>query len=196
MKIGLYGGSFDPVHLGHLFVAHAALEEMGLDRIIFIPASESPFKAGRRLAPAAVRLRLLRLALAGCPRFEVDDLEILRGGVSYTIETVREMARQRPGVEWSWLIGADHLQMLNTWKDATELATRVNFVVIPRPGQEPEADPAGIKCRRLRGWPISLSASEIRTRAKAGLPIGHLLPASVAEAIRTDGIYSGPDVVS
>ena len=195
MKIGLYGGSFDPVHLGHLLVAHAALEEMGLDRIIFIPASESPFKAGRRLAHSATRLRLLRLALAGCPAFEVDDLEIRRGGVSYTIDTVREMARRHPGVEWSWLIGADHLQLLDSWKDAEALSSLVNFVVIPRPGQEPDLYPAGISVRRLRGWPISLSASEIRSRVRAGLPIGHLVPPAVAEAITTGGIYTGTDTV-
>ena len=190
MRIGLYGGSFDPVHAGHLLVAHAALEEMGLDRIIFIPASESPFKAGRRLAPGPVRLRLLRLALAGCPRFGVDDLEIQRGGVSYTIDTVREMDRRHPGVQWCWLIGADHVEALASWKDAAVLAEMLEFIVIPRPGQESAALPGAVRHRRLRGWPFGISASEIRERAAAGLPVAHLLPPAVAEAVVRDGLYA------
>ncbi|MBM3841553.1 MAG: nicotinate-nicotinamide nucleotide adenylyltransferase [Verrucomicrobia bacterium] len=90
MKLGLYGGSFDPVHLGHLLVAQAAGEEFGLDRLCFIPAAQSPFKPGNEPAPAKARLQMLRLALTGMPRYEVDAQETLRGGVSYTIDTVRD----------------------------------------------------------------------------------------------------------
>ena len=91
MKLGLFGGSFDPVHLGHLLVAQAAIEELGLDRLFFIPAAQSPFKPANQPAPAATRLQLLRLALAGKTNCEIDDQEIRRGGVSYTIETVARL---------------------------------------------------------------------------------------------------------
>ena len=94
MRIGLYGGSFDPVHCGHLLVARAALEELALDRLVFIPAAQSPFKPGAMPASAPARLRMLRSALAGEPRYRVEELELRRGGVSYTIETVRHFAQE------------------------------------------------------------------------------------------------------
>jgi len=89
-RIGIYGGSFDPVHLGHLLVAQAAVEEVGLERLFFVPAAQSPFKPESHPAPAAERLRLLRLALAGKSNYEIDEQEIKRGGISYTIDTVRD----------------------------------------------------------------------------------------------------------
>ena len=126
MKLGLFGGSFDPVHLGHLLVAQAALEELGLDRLFFIPAAQSPFKPENQPAPAPVRLQLLRLALAGKTNCEIDEQEIRRGGVSYTIETLRDYAtplfRRR---ELFYLIGADNAAKLNEWREADELARLV-----------------------------------------------------------------------
>src|SRR5713226_8978764 len=107
-RIGLYGGSFDPLHLGHLLVAQAACEEAGLDRLFFIPAAQSPFKPETKPTPAADRLRLLRLSLAGKCNYEIDEQEIHRGGVSYTIDTVRDYARRFPQSELYYLIGADH----------------------------------------------------------------------------------------
>ncbi len=122
MKLGLFGGSFDPVHLGHLLVAQAAMEELGLDRLFFIPAAQSPFKPENQPAPASARLQWLRLALAGKTNCEVDDQEIRRGGVSYTIETLRDYARRFPGAELFYLIGADNAAKLNEWREAGELA--------------------------------------------------------------------------
>ena len=133
MKIGIYGGSFDPVHLGHLLVAQAAIEELGLDRLFFIPAAHSPFKPENEMAPDAVRLQLLRLALAGGTNCEVDDQEIRRGGVSYTIETLRDYVRRFPGAELFYLIGADNAAKLNEWREAGELAKLAEFVAVPRP---------------------------------------------------------------
>ena len=105
-RISLFGGSFDPVHLGHLLVAQAACEEAGLERLFFIPAAQSPFKPGTISAPAAERLRLLRLALAGKSNYEIDEQEIKRGGVSYTIDTVRDYVSRFPGAELFYLIAA------------------------------------------------------------------------------------------
>jgi nicotinate-nucleotide adenylyltransferase len=188
-RLGIYGGSFDPVHLGHLLVARAALEELRLDRLIFVPAAQSPFKPGTQPAPAAARLRMLRLALAGETHCEVDDLEIRRGGVSYSIDTVREMQRRDPGAAIHWLIGADHVPTLPQWREAGALAALVEFIVIPRPGEAPAALPAAYRLRHLAGWPLRVSSSEIRTRIAAGRPIHHLVPARVAEAIGREGWY-------
>src|SRR5580658_4446062 len=112
MKIGLFGGSFDPVHFGHLLVAQAAREELALARVYFILAAQSPFKPDAHPAPAAERLRLLRLALAGDAAAEVDDQEIRRGGISYTIDTVRAYAGRYPGAELFYLSGADQTAQL------------------------------------------------------------------------------------
>jgi len=188
-RAGLYGGSFDPVHLGHLLVAQAALEEFQLDRLFVIPAAQSPFKPGTTPAPPRLRLRMLRLAFAGMDRVEVDDREIRRGGVSYSVDTAEEYSRLLPGTALTWLIGADHLRSLHLWRDASRLATLVEFGVIPRPGVEPATPPHGFRLHHLKGFPLSLSASEIRARAAAGLPLRNLVPPAVAEVITTENLY-------
>jgi nicotinate-nucleotide adenylyltransferase len=189
MKLGLFGGSFDPVHLGHLLVAQAACEELGLDRMFFIPAAQSPFKPGQQPMPGAMRLRMLRLALAGKSAYEVDAQELERGGVSYTIDTVRDYGRRFAGAELFYLIGADHVAKLPQWREAAELARLVEFAVIPRPGEAAVAFPAPFRGRRLAGFPLGVSSSEIRSRARGGLPLEPLVPAAVAEVVRNNGLY-------
>jgi nicotinate-nucleotide adenylyltransferase len=188
-RIGLYGGSFDPVHLGHLLVAQAAFEEAGLDRLFFIAAAQSPFKPDAVPTPATERLRLLRLALAGKNHCEIDGQEIRRGGISYSIETVRDYARRFPGAALFYLIGADHVPSLAKWREASELAELVEFLAIPRPGHADAAFAAPFRGRTLKGFPLGVSASQIRARVKAGLAIDHLVPAAVAEAIRNNQLY-------
>jgi nicotinate-nucleotide adenylyltransferase len=188
-RIGLFGGSFDPVHLGHLLVAQAAREELGLARLFFIPAAQSPFKPESQPTPAKERLRLLRLALAGKTWCELDEQETQRGGVSFTIDTVRDYARRFPGVLLFYLIGGDHLKQLPQWRAAEELARLVEFVVIPRPGQPEAAFPAPFRGRWLAGFPLGVSSSQIRARVKAGLPIEHLVPHAVAEAVHNNRLY-------
>lgn len=190
MKLGLFGGSFDPVHLGHLLVARAALEELELDRLFFIPAAQSPFKPEHQPAPGAVRARLLRLALAGWTRCEVDEQELRRGGVSYTIDTVRDYARRFPGAALFYLIGADHVTSLPHWREAGELARLAEFVVVPRPGETPGAFPPPFCGRVLKGFPLGVASSEIRARVRAGLPLEPLVPSAVAEAIRVERLYA------
>src|SRR5438046_1623782 len=121
-QLGLFGGSFDPIHIGHLLVAQAAREELGLTRLYFIPAAHSPFKPEQQPTPGQERVRLLRLALAGAAWCEVDEQELTRGGVSYTIDTLRDYARRFPGADLFYLIGADNVAQLPKWRDATELA--------------------------------------------------------------------------
>lgn len=194
MRIGLFGGSFDPVHCGHLLVAQAALEELGLDGIVFIPAAQSPFKAGATPTAPSVRLRLLRLALAGRPEFQVESLELERGGVSYTIDTVDHLTRLYPGAELLWLIGADHVATLPLWREATRLATLVQFVVIPRPGVEKKDPPVGFRLHWLSGWPLGISSSVIRERAARGQSLNQMVPESVAAAILSEKLYQEPAI--
>jgi len=189
MKLGIFGGSFDPVHLGHLLVAQAAVEELGLDRLFFIPAAQSPFKPENKPAPDAVRLRLLRLALAGKTNCEIDDQEIRRGGISYTVDTLGDFAKRYSGAKLFYLIGADHVPKLNEWRAPAELARLAEFVAIPRPGGPAAVFPPPFYGRMLRGFPFGVSSSEIRARVKAGLPIDNLVPAAVAEAIRNGRLY-------
>jgi nicotinate-nucleotide adenylyltransferase len=188
-RLGLFGGSFDPVHLGHLLVAQAAREELTLERLFFIPAAQSPFKPAQPPAAPEERLRLLRLALAGKTWCELDDQEIRRGGVSYTVDTVRDYLNRFPGAQLFYLIGGDHVRQLPKWRDAAELARLVQFLVIPRPGQSETSLPAPFRGRNLVGFPLGVSSSQIRARVKAGQPIEHLVPHAVAESIRNNGLY-------
>lgn len=188
-RIGLFGGSFDPVHCGHWLVAQAALEELQLTRLYFIPAAQSPFKPQSEPAPAAQRVRLLRLALAGQTRCEIDTQEILRGGMSYTIDTVRDYARRFPRAQLCYLIGADHLGQLSRWRAAGELAQLTQFVAVPRPGQAGTAAPRPFRVLSLHGFPLAVSSSQVRTRIRSGLSVAGLVPPAVAEAIAREGWY-------
>ena len=188
-RFGLFGGSFDPVHLGHLLVAQAAREELSLTRLFFVPAAQSPFKPARPPTPANERLRLLRLALAGKEWCEIDEQEIHRGGVSYTIETVRDYMSRFPQAQLFYLIGADHVAELPKWRHAEELARAVEFVVIPRPGRMEVPFPEPFRGRTLTGFPLGISSSQIRGRLRAGQSIEDLVPAAVAEAIRNNRLY-------
>jgi nicotinate-nucleotide adenylyltransferase len=188
-RLALFGGSFDPIHMGHLLVAQAAREELGLGRLFFIPAAQSPFKPDQKPTAANERLRLLRLALVGKTCCEVDEQEIKRGGISYTIDTARDYARRFQGAEIFYLIGADNVAHLPKWREAVELARLVEFVVIPRPGQTEVPFPPPFRGRMLKGFPLGVSSSQIRARVKAGSPIDHLVPAAVAEAIRNNRLY-------
>lgn len=189
LRLGLYGGSFDPLHRGHLLVAQAALEELSLDRLFFIPAAQSPFKPGSKPAPDAVRLRMLRRSLAGQSRAEVYADELTRGGVSYSIDTVNAFKDRYPGAELFWLIGADHVPTLPQWRNADRLAESVTFVVIPRPGQPQATLQHPWRLKHLRGWPLGVSSSEIRDRVRRGLPIDHLVPNGAADVIASERLY-------
>lgn len=188
-RIGLYGGTFNPVHLGHLLVAQAAHEELQLDRIFFIPAAQSPFKPGVELAPAKVRLKMLRLALAGESHSEVDDQEIVRGGVSYTIDTAEAYRQRFPKARLFYLIGADHVPQLPLWRDSSQLAELVDFAIISRPGEAAVEAPPPFRSHAVQGFPLGLSSSQIRERVRLRLPIHLLVPLPVAEAIHNHELY-------
>ena len=141
------------------------------------------------MAPARERLRLLRLALAGQPWCAIDEQEIHRGGISFTIDTVRDFAARFAGARLYYLIGADHVPLLPKWRDAEALARLVEFVVIPRPEEALGPLPSPFRGRPLRGIPVGVSASQIRERVQAGLSIDWLVPQAVAEAIRNNRLY-------
>jgi nicotinate-nucleotide adenylyltransferase len=189
-RLGLYGGMFNPVHLGHLLVAQAAREELALSRLFFIPAAQSPFKQESPPASAEPRLQWLRMALAGRTDCTIDDQEIRRGSISYTIDTVRNYAKEFPGAKLFYLIGADNIATLNKWREAEELAKLVEFAAIPRSGQTSVEFPKPFQGRMLKGFPFDVSSSEIRARVKAGLSIDLLVPPFVAQAIRDSGAYA------
>jgi nicotinate-nucleotide adenylyltransferase len=189
MKLGIFGGSFNPVHIGHLLVAQAAVEELGLDRLFFVPAAQSPFKSANEMAPANARLQLLRLALVGKTNYEVDDQEIKRGGISYTIQTLRDYTAKFPAAKLFYLIGADNISKLAEWREANELAKLAEFVAIPRPGEPLAEFPKPFRGKFLKGFSVEISSSQIRARVKAGLPIENLVPAAVAEATRNGHFY-------
>ena len=188
-RIGLFGGSFDPVHTGHLLLAQAAIEELDLTRLFFILAAQSPFKTDNQFAPAAARMQLLRLALAGKTNCEVDDQEVNRGGVSFTIDTVRDYARRFPDAQLFYLIGADNVASLPKWREAGELAKLAEFAVIPRPGDEAVPLPPPFRGQTLRGFPFGVSSSQIRARVQARQTIDQLVPAAVAEALHNNRLY-------
>jgi nicotinate-nucleotide adenylyltransferase len=187
-RVGIFGGSFDPVHLGHLILAEAALEELDLDRIIFIPTGVSPFKQDRPPgASPEQRLAMLRLATAGEPRFSVDDRELHRLGPSYAIDTVRSLMGDYPGVRFLFLIGADNLSDLPRWHEADELMRLVDFAVFDR-------DDSGASLVGKSGLPvvrrrIDISSTEIRQRVTGGLSIRFMVPEQVYDYIMTQAPY-------
>ena len=188
-SVGLFGGTFNPVHLGHTMVAHSALEELALDRLFIIPVARSPFKPEDEPAPGATRLEWLRLAFAEMAGCEIDAQEIERAGVSYSIDTVRAVAERFPDAELFYLIGADHVPTLPEWREAEALAALATFVVIPRPGETENQFPEPFRGRVLRGQPVEISASDIRARLREGKSIEQLVPPGVAAALKTGHIY-------
>ncbi len=191
MKIGFLGGSFDPLHLGHLVIAQDALEGVGLDRVDFIPAAVSPLKGRELAATAAQRLEMVRLAVGDDPRFGVLDLELRRGGTSYTVDTVRALRGLLPGAELYWVIGTDQVVRLAEWKEIGELVRLVEFVHLARPGVGEAAAPAipGLKLHRVAGHEVAISSSELRERANRGLPLWPFVPLKVADFIESQSLY-------
>jgi len=186
-RVGIFGGSFDPVHLGHLVLAESAMEQLDLDRILFIPAAISPFKQDR--PPGATpeqRLRMLRDATASEPRFEIDGRELQREGPSYTIETIRELLGDYPGVRFILLIGSDNLPDLDSWRDAAELRNLVDIAVLDRGGDESLIERSGFPVVRRR---IDLSSTEVRERLASGLSVRQMLPPGVYDLIMTEHPY-------
>ena len=185
LRLGLYGGSFDPIHHGHLILARQALEDLSLDRIIFIPAAESPFKLNHSSASAADRFAMVQLAVEGEPAFLVDPLEIDRQAPSYTIDTARAYHAQHPGDRLFFLVGEDHVAALPKWNEFEELGRLVQFAILSRSDQPLKV---GYPVVRRR---FDLSSTEIRNRVANDLPISYLVPEKVLRYIQKRELYRG-----
>ncbi len=188
-RLGLFGGSFDPVHWGHLVLAERAAEDLGLDRILFVPARVNPHKTGTPPAPPSARLAMLRAAVRGNPRFAVSGVELERRGPSYTIDTVDKLNPGAGGTLYL-LLGSDAFAGLSGWKRPGELGERVVFGVFGRPGAPDGAPPREAKrVVRLHSPRIEISSTEIRRRVREGRSIRYLVPDSVAAIIRKRNLY-------
>lgn len=185
--VGLFGGSFDPVHHGHLILARAALEELGLEEVRFIPAGAQPFKTRGPVAGAPDRLEMLRSALRGEPRFVLEECEIRRPGPSYTVDTLRELTAREPGRSFILLLGADAAQLLPRWREAEEVLRLARVAVFARPGHQV---PEGAWVQATVPAPLlELSATELRQRAAAGRSLRYFVPDPVADYVATRGLY-------
>jgi len=191
MKIGIFGGTFDPIHHGHLIVAEYVREHVGLDRIIFIPTDISPHKQAANPASAKDRLAMLREAIRSNPFFESTDLEVARGGVSYTVETLRTLKQRSPADELYLLIGADNIADFLSWREPGEIVRLAQIIVMNRPGFKRTAPDSPLLRNVIHcDVPnIDISATEIRRRLLKGLPISYLVPPSVAKYIARHHLY-------
>ncbi len=190
-RIGILGGSFDPIHNGHLIIAQDALETFKLDRVLLIPAAQSPLKKQRTEASAASRLEMTRLAIEGEDHFEVSSIEIDRGGQSFAIDTIGQLSRAHPKSRLFWILGADQARLLDQWRDIAKIAKSVEFICLDRNGNGSGAFASieNLKMHFLAGHKMDISSSEIRTRLKKGLPVKYFLPHLVLEYIKTKGTY-------
>jgi nicotinate-nucleotide adenylyltransferase len=197
-RIGILGGTFDPPHVGHLWLATLAADAIGLDRVLFMPAAQPPHKGGRLVTKASDRLLMTRLAIAGEDLFELTLIEMERPGPSYTIDSVDELiAFYGADATLYLLMAADSLAQIDTWREPDALLERIEWVVGPRPGSElPERsaleDRFGERASRihlLSGPSLDVSSSEIRRRVAAGHAIRYLVPRGVEELIVERGLY-------
>lgn len=190
-KIGFLGGTFDPVHMGHLLAAQDACELMNLDRLYFIPAARNPLKSQAPLAPAEDRLAMLELVTANNPRFGLLDIEIGSGGTSYTVDTVKTLRENFAGHRLFWVIGTDQVAGLPRWRQIADLVSMVEFICIERPGY---VLPASLGISGLRLFPITghlkdADSSGIRERLGKGLPVDLLLSPEVSSYISKKKLY-------
>jgi nicotinate-nucleotide adenylyltransferase len=199
-KIGILGGTFNPIHLGHLILAQNALETFDLDRVLLIPCAHPPHKNSSGLAAAEHRKAMADMAVEGDPSLEVSDIEIQRGGVSYTVDTLWQLSRVYPGAAFHFIIGSDTLTELHLWKEVNKILEMCTVVTFARPGFDLRAvEPASLELQPP--WPerllqnvsygkqIDISSSDIRYRVMEGMSIHYLVPAAVEMYIGEHGLY-------
>ena len=187
MRLGIFGGTFNPIHTGHLILAECAREQFVLDQVLFIPTATPPHKSSRDLLPGRERLRLIRLAIRGHRAFRASDLELRRSGVSYSLDTVRQLHARYPTAKLFFLVGSDMLRV--RWYGLRELTRLCTFVVAPRVSPP--------RARRFRGMrklvmpQVEISSSMIRARVRAGKSVRYLVPEAVVREIRRRRLFRG-----
>lgn len=190
MRVGLLGGTFDPPHIGHLIAAQDVFVALGLDRVLFIPAHAPPHKRSRAITPAAIRLEMLEAAIGDDARFGVDTLELERKGISYTVDSLRELREREPRWELYLLLGTDQARDLGSWREPAEIVRLARLVVMARDGVGSVSLP----------WPaetvavsrIDVSSTEVRNRMAEGRPIRYVVPDGVLRVIEREGLYRTP----
>ncbi|MCL1922052.1 MAG: nicotinate-nucleotide adenylyltransferase [Kiritimatiellaeota bacterium] len=199
-RIGIFGGSFNPIHNGHLLAMQSAVETVGLDKLLVTPCYVSPFKRGAQdMASGTDRMAMVQGAVAGDARFEPCWVELERGDVSYAVDTVRQLQARYPDARLSLVIGMDTLRDLHLWHKADELVTLCDVITVQRPGFDETPAPRDLGfpldvahrllARIIRGRLCEISSSEIRQRVAAGQPIRYLVPPAVEAYIREHGLY-------
>lgn len=185
MRLGILGGTFNPIHIGHLVLAETAREALALDRVVFIPANQPPHKRATGLLSGATRLRLIELAIRGHPGFAASDIELRRGGASYSIDTVKMLRTQLPDAKLFLLMGADMLSV--RWLAWDVLKRLCTVVAARRPGMQSSSRQAGIRWVPMPQ--IEIASSDIRARLRTGRSIRYLVPVSVERDIRQHRLY-------
>jgi len=201
-RIAIFGGSFNPIHNGHLLVAQAVFEAFGFDQLLLVPCQISPFKQGQDgtvVADASQRLDMLRLAVGSDSRFDICDIEAKRQGVSYTIDTVRELMTLHPNTRFSLVMGMDSLLDLYRWRQANELVSLCDIVTVQRPGCDEVPSPSALHFpldvaekivkNVLRGRLCDISSTEIRQRIAEGRSIRYLVPLAVEDYILQNKLW-------
>jgi nicotinate-nucleotide adenylyltransferase len=187
MQVGLFGGSFDPIHHGHLIVGQAVSEALALDELRFVPAHQQPFKLGCHAAPPEARARMVSLAIVGEPRFRLERAELERPGPSYTVDTLRLLRQREPDSQFTLLIGADAARELPSWREAGALADLAELVLFARTGVEIPSLPWPHRTVTVPG--VDISATTIRRRLAEGRSVRYWVPDTVAEFIRVERLY-------
>lgn len=190
MKLGIFGGTFDPPHIGHLIVADDAMAALGLDRILFVPAGTHPLKGDKVAAPTHLRLKMVRAAVGDAERFAVDDREVRRVGPSYTVDTLAELEEEHPGSELYLLVGSDIMNEIHRWHRVPEIARRARIAVMSRAdAPETVASAPGLQTIRVEVAHVAISSSAIRERVTADRPFRYLVPEGVYEIIAEHALY-------
>jgi nicotinate-nucleotide adenylyltransferase len=188
VRTAVFGGTFDPPHLGHMVVAADVHARLAVDRVLFVPAAEPPHKRGRVHAPAETRLRMVRAAVADDDRFDVDDLELRRGGPSFTVDTLSELRRRDPVGTLFFVIGADAYREFGTWREPDEVRKLATIAVLDRRG-DPGVEDAREGVVHVPVTRVDIAATEIRRRVAAGESIRYLVTEPVREIIEREGLY-------
>ena len=187
MKVGLFGGTFNPIHVGHLILAEEAKETLGLEKVIFIPSHTPPLKQNEEITDPHHRYEMVKLAIKEDPSFLVSDIEIRRGGASYTIDTIRVLRKEMPNTEFVFLVGSDCLKDLYAWKEIEELFRICHFVIAKRPKFPSENVPNGFE--KLDIPQVDISSRELRKRLREGKSISYQVPKAVEEYILEHKLY-------
>lgn len=197
VKLGIAGGTFDPIHIGHLIIAEVARQECHLDKVLFIPTGVPPHKRGYTVTPAIHRYEMVRMAIMDNPYFDISDIEVKREGFTYTVDTLRELKRIYPeNVEFFFIIGSDTLPEVKGWREASQVVKYCHFLVYTRPGYEVVErevqflrETMGASVYTVQGPLLDISSTYIRERIRQGKSIRYLVPLAVEEYIRNNRLY-------